>query len=79
MISSTIYALISLAGFICLCVAYYCFVRHVIINKIKIRFRRRLNSVAIQELIVNINNEHFISDPESEEIKDESIRCSEIV
>ena len=77
MISSTIYTLIGLSGFVCLCVSYYCFVRHVIMNKIK--FRRRLNSVAVQELIVSINNEHFISDPESEEIKDESIRHSEIV
>jgi hypothetical protein len=48
-------------------------------NKIKFRIRRRLDSVAVQELIVNINNEQFISDPESEEIKDESIRCAEIV
>jgi hypothetical protein len=48
-------------------------------NKIKFRIRRRLNSVAVQELIVNISSEHFISDPESEEIKDESIRCAENV
>ena len=79
MISSTIYTLIGLSGFVCLCVSYYCFVRHVIMNKIKFRIRRRLDSVAVQELIVNINNEQFISDPESEEIKDESIRCAEIV
>jgi hypothetical protein len=71
MIVSTIYTLIGLAGFVCLCVSYYCFVRHVILNKIKFRIRRRLNSVAIQE--------HFISDPEMEENKDESIRCAEIV
>ena len=77
MILSTIYTLIGFAGFVCLCVAYYCFVRHVILNKIKLR--RRRNSVAVQELIVNTSSEHFISDLESEEIKDESIRHSEIV